>query len=473
MDSALFYGGDVIVGAGTEQIGRNLLHPYESRTEGIMRQFGWVMDVAWVIALMAYVIAGAGIVPFHGDEATQVYMSRDYAYQFIERDLSRVVYSDPPVSAQEQELRLLNGTVNKYLIGLMWHAAGFTIEDVNEQWDWGADWTYNQSTGHAPSPELLRVARIPSTVLLALGVIPIFGLGRLAGGSRVSAYAASAIYALSPALLAQGRRAMMEGSFIAFNVLTVWAAAMWGRKSQFTPPYANGEGRKDFIWAVALGVAAGLAIASKHTALFAVGSVFVGAGLWVIVNRFGTPSPYKEVLVKLAQLVFAGGIAGAVFLAVNPAWWGDPLARVGEVLDLRTWLLEGQTAAFGGYESLGDAAAGFFRQVFVGLPQYYEVPVWGEYIGDQIAAYESSIWRGVSIGGSVIGGSVFAALVVMGFVRVMRRGGGMCWVIGAWVIGVVMTTVVFTPLEWQRYYLPVIPVVGVLAGAGVERLYRR
>ncbi|MEM6527567.1 MAG: hypothetical protein AAF653_04695, partial [Chloroflexota bacterium] len=40
-------------------------------------------DILWVGFLMLYVIAGRGVVPFHGDESIRVAMSVDYAYQFI------------------------------------------------------------------------------------------------------------------------------------------------------------------------------------------------------------------------------------------------------------------------------------------------------------------------------------------------------------------------------------------------------
>ena len=93
----------------------------------------------WLILLVLYVLAGTADAPFHGDESTQIFMSRDYAYQFIEHDYDKLAYNPTPVSATEQELRLLNGTVNKYLIGLAWHLTGMNISNINEQWDWGAD----------------------------------------------------------------------------------------------------------------------------------------------------------------------------------------------------------------------------------------------------------------------------------------------------------------------------------------------
>ena len=52
---------------------------------------------------MLYVIAGATITPFHGDEATQIYMSRDYAYQFLQGDLARIYYDpEAPLTNETQ-----------------------------------------------------------------------------------------------------------------------------------------------------------------------------------------------------------------------------------------------------------------------------------------------------------------------------------------------------------------------------------
>ena len=65
--------------------------------------------------LVIYILSGADLVPFHGDEATQIYMSRDYAYQFLERDLGKIYFNLNPANPAEQDLRLLNGTVSKYL----------------------------------------------------------------------------------------------------------------------------------------------------------------------------------------------------------------------------------------------------------------------------------------------------------------------------------------------------------------------
>jgi 4-amino-4-deoxy-L-arabinose transferase-like glycosyltransferase len=432
-------------------------------------------SLLFLLLLSAYIIAGMALVPFHGDEATQIYMSHDYAYQFIQRDLSLVTYSDPPVSAQEQDLRLLNGTINKYLIGLAWHLGGFTADDLNEQWDWGGDWNYNQQNNHAPSGALLLVSRVPSALLLVAGLFAMFGLGWKLGGHPV-AYLAALFYALHPVLLLNGRRAMMEGSFIAFSLLTVLAAVWWLAPSPL-PPLPQGEGRRRYeswLAAIVLGVAAGLALASKHTAVFTVAAVFGACLLWVLFElrrRKGREDVGTRYIVSaVVQLVCVGVIALVIFYILNPAWWGDPLARSGQVLERRQELLTEQVTIFGGYNSMGDALAGFWRQVFVGQPQYYEVAGWESYLGDQIARYEASPWRGVTIGGSTAGGLILLVLVGFGIWALLRSKGiaaSTRWLIGVWTLVMFATTALLTPLEWQRYYLPVIPAIGLLAALGV------
>ncbi|MBZ0297337.1 MAG: glycosyltransferase family 39 protein [Anaerolineae bacterium] len=401
--------------------------------------------------LALYILAGTPLVPFHPDESTQIFMSHDYAYQFIERDLSKIRYSDPPQRDTEQELRLLNGTINKYLIGLAWHLNGFNADDLNEQWDWGADWDYNLRAGHLPALDLLHVARWPSALLLAAGVIVIFALGWQLGGRPV-AYFASLYYALNPALLLNGRRAMMEGSQIFFALLVVLAGVWFVRR---------------YSWraVLLLGVAAGFALASKHTTVFTVAPVFAICIVLILARRQTRP---------LGKLFAAGVIGLAIFYALNPAWWGNPISRATTVLELRQDLLTTQTEVFGHYEHIVDQSAGFARQTLMNLTQYYEVSGWDALIGDQIAHYESSPWHGVSIGGSVIGGLVMLLLVGFGLLALWRHRHRQVvsgrWLIGGWALAVSVFTLVLTPLEWQRYYVPVYPALGLLAALGLAHV---
>lgn len=415
----------------------------------------------WLALLAAYVLGGVPLVPFHGDESTVIFTSKDYAYIFLDRDWSRVAYEANPADpekATEQDLRLLNGTLTRYVMGLTWQVAGFTVNDINAQWDWGADWNYNQSTGHAPTEALLHTLRLTSAVLLIVGLIALFAIGWQLGGAWI-AILASLYYALNPALLLNGRRAMMEGAFIAFSLLTVLAGI--------------GFLKRPSLWrALLLGVAAGLALASKHTAVFTVAVVYATCMLYLIVQaiRSREDDASDAEFVLLPYGVLAAAVTGGVFVLLNPAWWSDPLARILEVLERRQDLLGGQTAFFGGYASLTDQITGFLRQVFMAQPQFFEVQAWQVWLGDQIQAYESSPWRGFAVGGSVVGAILLYAMMALGLGMLLRgpvERSAARWVVGFWALTMLLTTALLTPVEWGRYYLPAYPAVGLVASVGV------
>ncbi len=71
-------------------------------------------DALWIVVLAVYIIAGASLIPFHGDESTQIFMGRDYYYLFVEGDFAKVFYDRNLSTRQdEQQLRIINGTISK------------------------------------------------------------------------------------------------------------------------------------------------------------------------------------------------------------------------------------------------------------------------------------------------------------------------------------------------------------------------
>lgn len=176
------------------------------------------------------------------------------------------------------------------------------------------------------------------------------------------------------------------------------------------------------------------------------------------------------------MLIITVAVTIGVFLLLNPAWWDDPIGRAQKVLELREDLLAGQSAAFGGYPDITEKLTGFLRQALVALPQYYEVDGWQNWIGDQITRYEASAWRGVSVGGSVAGAVALCVMMAAGFWSLIRERGiadSTRWVMGIWTIAMMLTTLLLTPLEWQRYYLPVYPAIGIVAALGADRMLQR
>lgn len=400
--------------------------------------------------LTAYIFAGVPLVPLHGDETTHIYMARDFYYQFIQHDLSLVTYRDWSTlsgeEATQQDLRLLNGTTTKYLFGLVAWSGGYALDDLNQQWSWGSGWDWNHANGHVPSDDLLWRMRIVSAALFALGIPALFLLGRAFSG-QITAYSAAVLYALHPALLLNGRRAMTEGALICFTLLTVLAAVLVIHQKKW--------------WSYALlGLVAGLTVASKHTGAVTVAAVFVACALEIFWQR-------QQIIRHLFALIVAGCFALGVFYALTPAWWGDPLQRIGDALQARSAFIQSQTQAFGSYPDAAAQLSGFLRQTFTGSLMYAEVPV-DDFIPrqqDRIQQYEQS-----GLAGWHPGASLLLILFAAGLLHLLRQRNRASVVIVCWLLAMIILTLFLTPLEWQRYYLPIYPVILLIAAAGLGAL---
>jgi 4-amino-4-deoxy-L-arabinose transferase-like glycosyltransferase len=432
----------------------------------MMQRFGkipqWV-DSVWLVLLAIYVLAGTSFVPFHGDESTLVYMGRDYYFHFIEGDMEKILYDDTrSISPSEQELRLLNGTIPKYLYGWITSFNGYAMNQINEPWDWGNGYDYNNTTGHIPSDTLLIPARIVSAVQLALAIIIFFIIIRIVL-NRPTAYVASLYLTLNPAILINGRRAMMEGSHLLFMMLVLLVGILLIRF------------RKWWMF-ILLGVVSGLALSAKHPNAIVVALVFIACGSYVILYGIRQSKlTLRPTMQFMGGLILSGVITLTVFYMTNPAWWGDPISRAATVLELRNNLLNIQIKYNDSYFTVSDQVNALINFAFEAQPQYFEVPVWAEYpqITSQIQVYEQSIWSGLAIGGSTIGGIILAILTIFGvfhFGRNKEIRPEYRWFILVWGLGIILITFIVTPLEWQRYYLPIYPFVGLMTAYSVITL---
>ena len=417
---------------------------------------GSLLNSLFIGLIGLYILAGCRLVPLHGDEPTVIYTSLDF--DALRRgDFARLVYRDVPDSsdpqaATKQDLRLINGMIARYTFGALWTAAGMTPAQINDQWLWGADMAFNRTNGHVPTADLLLLCRVGSGLFLWIAAALVFTVGRRAGGIY-TAYLSALIFTLTPAVLLNGRRAMMEGALLCGIALVVYAGQCVAAARSTRAALRSGIG---------LGVAAGLCIAAKHTGAVTVTAVGFAISVYML---------FRERLRAVRRLLIVGTVAFAaaafVFFALNPAWWVEPLQMPGHVLAARSALLVAQTRDSGGYASIGERALGFFREFAAAPPQYYEIGIWSEWIDADIARYEASGLAGIS---GVLASALVSALVVVGAVR-----GVQAWRSGAVFVLLVtfaLTTAaifVTTPLHWQRYYLPLAAPVAWLAGLAVRR----
>jgi hypothetical protein len=426
-----------------------------------------LIDAILIIIAAAFVTLGAEQVPFHGDESTIVWLSKDYAL-VRNGDLEEMYYEPPPRRTTEQHLRILNGTLTRLIYGAVWDGIGLDTDDVNEQWVWGQDYNYNLTEGHMPAEDLLYAERLASAWMTLLGGVFLMGTVRLlarymwfsAWGIALSGWLALILFVTHPAILLNGRRAMFEGAHLLGIAVLAWLVVwMLTKRKRLWRHYAG------------LGLVTGVALTIKFSVAFTVVLLFGGLLLLVIIDR-----RFDELL----KIGMATGLAMLGFLGLTPLWWSAPLDMPPIVVEERQDLLELQASLYGEFDGPGDRLSSLFDEVVAPEPQYFEVAEWGivyPLVYDEIDAYDS--WSG-------IGDNILARIA-----RYLLLGGGVAlllytqrWrmvvLLGLWLLGILVITFITVPLGWQRYYLPVqVPLIVVMGlGSGViyelvsERLLR-
>lgn len=421
------------------------------------------VDVIWLALLSVYIMGGAAIVPFHGDESSKLYIARDFYFLFLEGDRAKLAHqAKRSAGPDEYRANLASGSISNMIYGWLAASSGYAITELNDDWHWGQDYRYNLETNRVPDARLLRTARQASAAQLAAAAALFYFFVRISI-NRPAALLAVLLFVMHPALLLNGRRALQEGSHMLGIMLVLLAASWLIRRARW--------------WTYALlGACAGLAIAVKHTSAFTVAVVIVALCSLSVYERLKSGDwPAKLPARPFAGILLTGMVTLLVFYALNPGWWDAPLETAQAVMTERSELLQRQAGVYGGYQSLGQRLKGFFRFVLTGEAQYFEDGQWAGYaeIGEQIRIFESSGWAGAAIGGSTIAALVTSALVAAGIILLLRDRDISVQnrtLLLVWSGGTALIVFALTPLPWGRYYLPVLPVTLMMVAYALTRM---
>jgi 4-amino-4-deoxy-L-arabinose transferase-like glycosyltransferase len=422
-----------------------------------------IVDAVYVAALMLYVLAGVALVPFHGDEPMQIYFSGDYEVAVLQGNPSALTTRPPYDIDSDPQLRILNGSVLRYLVGLSRQIAGIGPEQLPPRpgWDWGLSYDRNVETGHRPSDALLMAGRWPSAILLALCAPLAFALGWIVG-KRPGAYLVAGLILLNPIILLNGRRAMQEGALLFFGLAVIVTAAWIARKR------ATRQRVSPWLWAL-LALTGGLALASKHSTL----PFIAGALGWVLVGEL-THFRLRPFLKTAGAIVLSGVLMVGLFFALSPALWDNPAARFSDLLQVRATLLDIQVS--GAPTTMEFRVGALLAMPYLAPPQYFEVPQYGtwEPIPTEIARYQASGLAGIPFDG-VLGGIVMGLMLVgMGVALWPKVRPFTDWATAAGLFvwwGITALSLLVNPLNWQRYYLSLIPPTALFAAVGALGLW--
>lgn len=479
-----------------------------------------ISDFIFLSVLGGYIFLGLTRVPFHGDESTLIRLSRDFTYLFQDHDLQKVIYRQNPVSgSQEQYERVLTGALDPLTIGLAWTAVGMDPGGLNGFWRWypkGLDeWEYNVRAGNMPSAELLIVARIPSTLFTALSVFAVFAIAWALSRSRPAAWVAAFLYATAPAVLVNGRRSMQEGAMLLFTALVVYFGLLTAREIRTAAPRL----RRIAAGFCLLALAAGCALAGKHTSVLAIvpvyfmlavliiglalrknplegrspgapwrllcgwlGSGFLGLSVFFILMPVWWAFSWNWLLLLcLSGLCFSLMLAGsgrggrilqtapAVAVAgisiLTPGAWNAVYQPVRIMVEERAELTLIHNTLGLNLPNFGSRIGQMANQLLFARTQYYESLDWDllEEEQSQIRVYEAARLDGR--GGGLEWGLIILALAAIGIVTLILKYRG--WnglYLGLWFLFPAAVLLAFNTLAWQRYYLILLAPWSALAG---------
>ncbi len=428
----------------------------------------WALILAAGVSACAYLyflLATVPSVPFHPDEGTYIYMSRD-----LDRILSlgplSVCWSVEKKSDPLQTERERDCPLARYAIGLARGAAGLPVTASN--WDWSADWDQNLRQGAVPPDSLLAAARIPQALLLFLSVLLAARLGgRLGGGA--GAIAAAVLFGLNSQVLLHARRAMSESVLLFGMILTV--AVLMEQKRE------DGRGMRAIGFPLLSGAALALAASAKYSGLLLVPVVLTGMFFFT-----GGSSPRGLFLRGAGRCgVMALGFL-AVFFALNPVFWCDPAGTLSAVIAERQRLMGEQLAALRSAAPGGMLGTPGLRllavpyQLFIAPLAFWDIPNYAAQTAAAERAYLLQPLNALTNGGLLP--AVFALLVFAGLIlfilRVFRKQPDFSSILLLiWFGSLLMGILIGIPILWQRYYLPLIPAGAVLSAGAVGAIWTR
>ncbi|MDQ6693994.1 MAG: glycosyltransferase family 39 protein [Chloroflexota bacterium] len=444
----------------------------------------------WFGLLMATALMFSGIAlsPFDRDESQWIYTSRF---------LSLLRQGDFGSSEWNSYWAHTQPPLARYAIGSSLKIAGFDLMKVNGPWDFTKESSQNIEEGNMPSADTLFWARLPGALAASGAIVLLFLIGRQVGGT-VAGAAAALWLAANPRAREIMTRAEADGLLICLLLLGVLlalkTAALWEQVQDKAL-----SRRRLLLPLIALGVAFGLAAATKLTGAVGIGAfglaLLLDTGMRRIHKRFVGPGgniARWQAQVAAACVMFAGcgTVALLVFVLLNPALYTRPLASS---LDLFTFRQQEMQVQMGLYPSA--AIGSTVDRLKLGLVRPLSTYSVSAGLGRAIAGKVGQEWGEalpVDVPLSIAGAGVTLAGLILAHAGTTRKRGKTAWKytsmvsnhtpssagLGAGGFALVWTLVYYISiclnmgLDWDRYTLPLVVLSALWVGVGIAAIIR-
>lgn len=420
-----------------------------------------------------------GAEEFHGDETHWISAGRQAFHLLASGRLA-----DP--EWREEFYLYSQPQVAKLLIGAVVAGAGHTGPAIIRDYDWQLRPAENQAAGRVPPDDVILAARLPGALTGWLTCLLLWALAAELGGGGAGVVGAL-LLASHPLWLANARRAGLDVQALCFGVLASWAALRAVRTHRARavqcwpdrPEPATGHTALPFPrslcslaprtspawppearWWMLAAVAVGVATSAKYVGLLAALPA-AAAGVLLGRQRYRPAAPAAAVSLLL--------IAPAVFWAANPTLYAHPTHQLAISVDFFLSQAGEMRRTSPVFTSPALVAAEIVdRAVWpTGFPHVVDYTLPNP---SQPGSYGTPL---VALGVAVALIQLCCAAVV--HLR-LRHGGRDAADVDVLVVATAWTAAVFAllalsiPIWWERWHLPLIPPLCLLAGAGIARL---
>jgi hypothetical protein len=385
-------------------------------------------------------------VPFHPDESTQIFMSKDV--ELIINNTTDLYFQEDTQNSIEQKYRLLDAPLPKYFIGIFRNI--FNLEAIPYDWDWSKSWTDNQRA--IPSPQLLLISRISAAIFFPFSIV-LFALilKEVFKSDNLLFFLSLILFAFNSLLLLHTRRAMAESSMIFFLLLSI--LTLWKIPNK---------------WFFLSAVPIALAINAKQILIFLI-------PLAIILIIFNFKKHLKNFIVQIT-LFFV--LLVGIFLVLNPIAWKQPIQVTKHMFIQRMELSQNQADTIESVSpefltnSVSKRIIAFIAQLFIQQPSPQEVSNYQEYLNQPIVDYYMNpLHRGFIR--NLFGGGIYLILFLFGFYKSILSFPikfNMIFLSGFILFS--LEILISLVIPFQRYYLPAIPFTIIFAMIGLGQVIK-
>jgi 4-amino-4-deoxy-L-arabinose transferase-like glycosyltransferase len=248
-------------------------------------------------------------VPFHPDEATNLYMRDDLA-TILSKPLS-VSYQPGQKIDLKTHYRLMDPPITRLYLGTVDLLTN--IPNINDDWNWSRSWDENVADGNLPSPKTLYIFRSSLLLFFPFTCYFIYAIAK----SLMSHWAAiitTLIFAFNPLILLHSRHVMTEAILLFFTSFLLMLFV---------------DGKKHMIFVPLIFT---LALNSKQTA-FLLFPAYILYLFWCLAK-----SEKKAWFKYITSYIF---IPLVITFLLNPVSWSAPFATIQAAAKERNTLIQG------------------------------------------------------------------------------------------------------------------------------------